>query len=438
MSNMSNDIPEGFKMTQFGTLPEDWEVARLGDLAKTKAGGTPSTLSSEFWDGDIPWINSGALKDQLITKPTRYITKLGLENSVAKLLPVNSVVIALTGATTGRVGLLNFVCSTNQSVVGILPNRQFDSVFLFYTLMYSRERVIGLKSGAAQPHINKQIVDTFAVPLPPLPEQRAIACVLSTIHQTIKAQDKIIAAARETKKSLMRHLFTYGPVPVAEAEKVPLRETEIGPVPERWEVVRLGRFSELITKGSSPNWQGFQYCDKGIIFIRSQNIGSGRLELEGIAHLPEAFNRKEKRSMVQKGDLLINIVGASIGRAAVAEEFIEGGNLNQAVALVRLKADLEPAFVMDFLLGKDGQQQLHKQKKEIARANLSLQDVNNLVVPRPSTAEQQQISHMLSVVAKKIQSEEARRTSLQNLFRTMLHHLMAGKVRVNDLEGITA
>ena len=115
-------------------------------------------------------------------------------------------------------------------------------------------------------------------------------------------------------------------------------------------------------------------------------MGLGRLELSEVAYLPKEFNQKEKKSVLQKNDLLINIVGASIGRAAVANDIVEGGTLSiKLVAIARLKQGVEPFFVMTFLLTLGGQFQLHKQKKDIARANLSLQDIKNLLIPLPST-----------------------------------------------------
>jgi len=196
------------KETEIGRIPEHWEVVKVSDFAITKAGGTPSTLENRYWNGDVPWINSGELHNCYINKPTKYITKLGLKNSAAKLLPANTVVIALTGATTGMVGFLTFECSTNQSVVGILPNKKFNELYLFYHLIYSRERVLSFATGAAQPHINKAVVDNLLVSLPPLPEQQQIASILSAIDSRIEAEEAKKKALDELFKSMLHNLMT--------------------------------------------------------------------------------------------------------------------------------------------------------------------------------------------------------------------------------------
>jgi type I restriction enzyme S subunit len=189
-------------------IPSDWKCLQIGSFSRTMAGGTPSTIRSDFWDGDVPWINSGALKNLEIKSPSRFITKLGLQNSAAKLVPAGSAVIALTGATTGMVGLLTFECATNQSVVAVVPNNSAISAYLFYFLMFARPHVLSFATGAAQPHINKGVVDRLLVPLPPLPEQEKIAHLLSTVHRAIEAQERIIQTTTELKKALMHKLFT--------------------------------------------------------------------------------------------------------------------------------------------------------------------------------------------------------------------------------------
>lgn len=330
-----------------------------------------------------------------------------------------------------------YVLSNHMTFLRVLDKNGIDSYWLAKEFQYFWKT--GVFRSLCRRHVNQASVSLerlkgITLLLPPLPEQRAIAHVLRTVQQAKESTERVIAATPELKKSLMRHLFTYGPVPVEQADKVPLKETEIGLAPERWEVGQLGKWAELITKGSSSNWQGFEYCNEGVVFVRSQNVGWGRLELAEIAYLPQDFNKREKRSIIQKNDLLINIVGASIGRAALATEFVEGGNLNQAIALVRLRQGCEASFFMNFLFTDAGQFQLHRQKKEIARANLSLQDIGHILVPFPSLSEQREITHIIQAVDRKIATEENRQRALDTLFKTLLQHLMTGKVRVHELQ----
>lgn len=198
-----------FKDTKIGRVPEDWEVKTIRELSKTEAGGTPSTKVKDYWNGDVPWLNSGALQDCIVSSPSKYITKKGLDNSAAKLLPSGSVLIALTGATTGKVGYLTFESSANQSVVAILPNKErFEPIFLYYYLINNRQYVLSKNIGSAQPHINKEIVDNLVVTLPPLPEQRAIAEILSNIDKKLELEKQRKARFERIKRGLMNDLLT--------------------------------------------------------------------------------------------------------------------------------------------------------------------------------------------------------------------------------------
>jgi restriction endonuclease S subunit len=147
-----------------------------------------------------------------------------------------------------------------------------------------------------------------------------------------------------------------------------------------------------VTKGSSPNWQGFAYRDQGIPFVRSQNVGWGVTDLSGITFLPPAFNEVEKKSVLREGDVLLNIVGASIGRAAIAPKTVEGGNVNQAVAVIRvLDIGVSNQFVLLHLLSGETQRRIHEAKVDVARANFSLEDIKQLPFPLPPLAEQHRI-----------------------------------------------
>ncbi len=172
---------------------------------------------------------------------------------------------------------------------------------------------------------------------------------------------------------------------VPEARRLPL-------LPEGWTSATLDQLSHLITKGSSPNWQGFEYCNTGIVFVRSENVRWGSLNLAGAAHLPPAFNEKEKKSVLHEGDVLLNLVGASIGRAALASVAAHGGNTNQAVAVIRtvLKEPLNK-FAVLWLISAEAQKLIHAEKVDVARANFSLEDARALPFPLPPLAEQHRI-----------------------------------------------
>ena len=155
------------------------ELLKVKNFASVITGGTPSTKNKDFWEGgDIPWLNSGELNQNIVKTTRNYITELGLKNSSARLMPANTVLIALTGATTGVVGFLTFEASANQSVTGILPSNKHFPKYLFYYLKSIRPKVLHDAYGGAQPHISQGYVKELKIPLPPLDQQKKIAAIL--------------------------------------------------------------------------------------------------------------------------------------------------------------------------------------------------------------------------------------------------------------------
>lgn len=146
-----------------GKMPNDWKECCLGDICECLLGGTPNRNIPEYWNGDIPWINSGEVNNFRIVKPSEYISKLGLSKSATKLLPEKTTVIAITGATLGQVSLLEIKACANQSVVGILQNSDMPYEFIFPFIKYNILDLISHQTGGAQQHINKQNVEHMHV-----------------------------------------------------------------------------------------------------------------------------------------------------------------------------------------------------------------------------------------------------------------------------------
>ena len=149
-----------------GIAPACWKHTTLGSVAQCLLGGTPSREKPDYWGGNIPWINSGAVNLFRITKPSELITELGLRKSATKLLPIKTTVIAITGATLGQVSLLEISACANQSVVGIVPTPELPYEFIYPLINNKIKELMSRQTGGAQQHINKQNVEDLPICVP--------------------------------------------------------------------------------------------------------------------------------------------------------------------------------------------------------------------------------------------------------------------------------
>ncbi len=154
------------------------DCVRLHEVANTSSGGTPSRGNKAFYGGDIPWIKSGELPDGEIVKVEEKISQCGLDGSSAKLLPEGTLVIAMYGATVGRLGILTFPAATNQAVCAITPSEQLDRDYLFYWLLGIRDSLIATSFGGAQPNISQTVIRDLEIPFHPIAKQHQIAARL--------------------------------------------------------------------------------------------------------------------------------------------------------------------------------------------------------------------------------------------------------------------
>ncbi len=190
-----------------------WETKKLGDVCETGAGGTPLKSKKEYYDsGTIPWLLSGEVSQRDIRRAKCFISDAGLKNSSAKLFPVNTVLVAMYGATAGQVGILRFEACTNQAVCGILPNQQTIPEFIYYTFLLKKNELVATASGNAQPNISQTKIKNTLIPLPPLPEQRRIVGILDEafagIDKIIANTEQNLSNARELFESYLNNAFT--------------------------------------------------------------------------------------------------------------------------------------------------------------------------------------------------------------------------------------
>ncbi len=208
-------------------------------------------------------------------------------------------------------------------------------------------------------------------------------------------------------------------------------------LPGGWTWATVGQVTTLVTKGTSPGWQGFEYVDRGVLFVRSQNVGWGKLDLSDLVCVDPRFNTSHGNSMIREGDVLLNLVGASVGRSALATSEIEGANTNQAVGILRLVSDgAINRFLMLYLLSPPGQSHIHKTKADVARANFNLDDIRPTAFPLPPQIEQlrivQEAERRLSVIDELEMQVEASLKRSERLRQAVLKRAFEGKLVPQD------
>ena len=202
-------------------IPQGWTGAKIKDVAQIYSGGTPTSTNSEYYDGgDIPWINSGELNNPIITSTTNYITEEGLNNSSAKLYPQDTVLVALYGATAGKVSLLSFEACSNQAVCGVIPQNKIMTTYIRYYLSSLYEHFITLSSGSARDNISQDTIKNTILPIPQgkiLKEfSDAVAPIISKIianqkemENLTKQRDELLPLLMNGQATVNYHLSSF-------------------------------------------------------------------------------------------------------------------------------------------------------------------------------------------------------------------------------------
>jgi len=326
---------------------------------------------------------------------------------------------------------------TNNSIICELLTGSIEKTYLYYLLKSQRREK--LTSGSAQPQITTFDLGRFKLPsIPENNEQKAIAGILSKVDEAIEAVENSIKAAERLKKSLMQNLLTgkLKPDGTWRREDEFFVDEKFGKVPKGWHIIKGNKITTKITKGQSPKWQGFEYQSTGILFVTSENVKDGYIDISDPKYLPVEFNEKIKNSQLKNGDVLINIVGASIGRCAVYNLNGQLANTNQAVCVFRTNEDNDSNFIAYYLQLEKTQRRLLGSQVETARANLSLGDFRKFKFIIPVEKDEQfLISDQMKKVISLIHSKKEKIQILKKLKKSLMQNLLTGKVRV-DVEKI--
>ncbi|MGO2457713.1 MAG: restriction endonuclease subunit S [Vibrio casei] len=403
-------------------VPNGWKNGIIEDIAKVASGGTPSRKKESYWNGHIPWVTTSEVKFGVITDTEQKITQEGLDNSSAKLFPEDTILMAMygQGKTRGQVAKLGIEASTNQACAALILNKDHDVSYYYQYLTSQYVNIRELANSGGQQNLSAGIIKDIHVPIPPLPEQRKIAKILSTWDKAISTTEALIETSKQQKKALMQQLLTG---------KKRLVDPLTGEKFEgEWEEVRLNRFFDRVTeknKGQSTN----------VVTISAQH---GLIRQEEFFKKSVASEILDNYFILRKGQFAYNKSysnGYPMGAIKRLNRY-EDAVVTSLYICFELKDKIQTSscFMEQYFESGLLNQGLTKIAAEGGRAhgllNVKPADFMALSITAPQFKEQQKIASVLTAADKEIEIFESKLAHLKQEKKALMQQLLTGKRRV--------
>ena len=402
-------------MNKGASMKKGWETKTLGEMCAVTNGGTPKTGLPDYWDGNHRWITPAEMGKRLspyVDETERKITDLGLRNSSAQILPLHSVILS-SRAPIGHLVINTVPMATNQGCKGLIPNNQLQHKFLYYYLTSIVDLLNSLGTGATFKELSGGKLKEVMIPVPSLPEQRRIVGTLDEAFEgiaTAKANaEKNIKNARAIFESYLQSVFTKRG--------------------EGWVDRQLASLCHEITVGYVGPMKS-EYKEKGVPFLRSQNIQPFKVSIENAMFIDEAFHHKLKKSQLCPGDLAIVRTGYP-GTAAVIPPELPDSNCSDLV-IVRPSKEVSPHFLAAFFNSTFGKQLVLGKIVGAAQKHFNITAAKEVRLHVPPLSEQQAI--ILAVDELRIETQRLaslytqKLATLESLKKSLLHRAFNGQL----------
>jgi len=363
-------------------------IYKLSDIFDLQMGKTPTRSDLSYWqNGSYDWISISDLNTdrKYISDTKERITTKAVRESGIKKIPANTVIMSFK-LSIGKTAITSHDMFSNEAIMAFIDRKviRINPDYIYY-LLHALDWNKRANKAVKGRTVNKKIISQTQVNIPDYQTQLRIVKIMDSTRKRVKIQKDILSKLDTLIKARFVEMFGD---PIVN--------------PYNFKQEKLECLSCLITKGASPTWQGFNYVedDDQTLFITSENVKNGYLDLKKSKYVENKFNDKHRRSILQKGDFLINIVGASIGRAAQYSEN-KLANINQAVALVRLKSNVISSVYLSIYLNSNKALDMYqKMQSNVARANLSLQNIKDLEIILPPIELQNEFASFVQQVDK--------------------------------------
>ncbi len=407
-------------------VPQNWKAVRVGEIGSWSAGATPSRSHPEYYGGNIPWLKTGDLNDGDIYEVPEFITEEGVQHSSVRLNPVGSVLMAMYGATIGKLGILQIEATTNQACCACICYEGMWNKYLFYYLLSQRKNYIAMGAGGAQPNISKDKIVNSIIALPPLAEQKRIVAkieeLMPFVEQYAAASTKLntlnASFPEMMKKSILQEAVQGKLVPqdpndepasvllkkIAEEKKRLIKEGKIKTqkplpeitedeipfdIPESWEWVRIGEIFKVGT-GMTPLKGNSLFYDGGTIPWITSSLTSERYIKQANSFVTQYAVENTTLTVYPAHSLIIAMYGQGKTRGQVSELLINA-TTNQACAVLEYYIYYPELIEYTYYYFMFNYDVLRKKAEGTSQPNLNLKKIVETIIPIPPLNEQRRI-----------------------------------------------
>lgn len=388
-----------------------WPLAPISEFCQTSSGGTPSRKNPEYYGGNIPWVKSGDLKEKTVVKATEFITELAVQKSSVKMVSKGAILLAMYGATVGRMAMLGINATTNQAVCGIVPDeKKAFPKYVYYALLAKVPEFLRNAVGGAQPNISQGMIRETKIPLPPLKEQKRIAAILDKADAIRRKRQQAIQLADDFLRSVFLDMFGD---PVTNPKGFP-----VGTIRDMVETANYGSSAKASdTHGEYP-------------ILRMGNITyEGGWDFNSLKYI-DLSEKDKPKYLALKGDLLFNRTNSRelVGKTAVFEE-----ESPMAIAgyLIRIRPNAKGNnyYLSGYLNSKHGKSTLLNMCKSIVgMANINAQEVQDIKIIVPPVELQKNYEKIVRETNRKLRSHSVSVEQNDLMFASISQQAFSGRL----------
>lgn len=406
-----NNIPAGYKDSAVGIIPQEWEVKRLGNIAKCFSGGTPKSESEEMYGGTIPFIRSGEIHSD---KTALFLTDDGLRKSSAKMVDVGDLIFALYGANSGDCAISQINGAINQAILCIRSSSVINPFMQPY-LELQKDRFIAKYLQGGQGNLSGEIVCSYTIPIPPLAEQRKIAEILGVWDEAIEKQSRLIEKLELRKRALMQRLLTG--------------RTRLPGFTTPWQKVKLGEIGKFDKGVGVPKEkivsEGCKAITYGEIYTKYNYV------IKDFASYIDSDTAQTSKQ-ISSGAIIFAGSGETLEDIGKCVAFIDNDKAYAGGDIIIFNPSIEvDSLVLSYILNSpvaiaqkrrygQGHSVVHIYQKDLARIEFEL----------PSLPEQKAIAEVLTTADDEIATHRKKLDALRLQKRGLMQQLLTGKTRV--------